>query len=75
MRTLNQQDCLAVNGAASDGYRLTFVAVDIMDPGMAPQVAVLVGRLLSGQSDPSTIADAVSQAGGSLVEYLLIAPH
>lgn len=73
MRTLNQQDCQAVNGG--DGYRLTFVAVDIMDSGMAPQVAALVGRLLSGQSDPATIADAVSQAGGSLVEYLLIAPH
>lgn len=73
MRTLNKQDCEVISGG--DGYRLMFVSVDIIDPTIAPGVSALVGKLLSGQSDPLTIADAINQAGGSLVEYLLVSPH
>lgn len=73
MRTLNKQDCRAVSGG--DGYRLVFVSVDVMDPSMSPGVSALVGKLLSGQTDPLAIADAINQAGGSLVEYLSVTPR
>lgn len=78
MKLLNQKNILQVSGGDGDiggGFNLVYVSVNISNPSAAPAVSSLVGRLMDGQLAPSSLAQAISDAGGSLVEYLYISPN
>lgn len=72
MQTLTQQDIMQVSGG--DGFNMVFVSVDIPNSSLAAQVANLVGRLMNGQMDPGAFAQAISDAGGNIVQYMIVSP-
>ena len=73
MQQLSQQDIKEVSGG--DGFNMTFVSVNIPNSNLAPQISNLVGRLMSGQLDPASFAQALNEAGGNIVQYMVITPN
>ncbi len=72
MQQLTQQEISQVSGG--DGFNLIFVSVNIPNPNMSPGVTNLVTRLMNGQMDAATFAQALNEAGGSLVQYMTVVP-
>jgi hypothetical protein len=60
--------------SGGDGFNMVFVSVDIPNSSLAAQIANLVGRLMNGQMDPGSFAQAINDAGGNIVQYMYVAP-
>ncbi len=72
MKQLSTLETNQISGG--DGVNLTFVSINVPTPTLPPAIANLVTRLLNGQIEVSVFVEALSEAGGSLVQYMSIAP-
>ncbi len=72
MEILNQAEIEAVSGG--EGINLTFVSVNVPFPGMSAAISNLVSSLMMGHIDPATFSQAINDAGGNLVQYMVITP-
>lgn len=72
MQQLSLQEVKQVSGG--DGFNLIFVSVNIPNPAMSPAVASLVSRLMNGQLDAASFAQALTDVGGNLIQYMSVSP-
>lgn len=72
MQQLSLSEVSQVTGG--EGFNLIYVSVNIPNPTMSPAVANLVSRLMNGQMDAGAFAQAINDAGGSLVQYMTVVP-
>lgn len=72
MQQLTPCEISQVSGA--NGFNLIFVSIDVPTPSLSPAISDLVSRLMSGQMNAGAFAQALTEAGGSLVQYMTITP-